>query len=134
MVQITPDRLLAIAPVNARPPAQQLESRLVEGNALLPGKPTYGRRKLLIDATHSQLHADAPVVNQKMNLFASFYESFWRSQAIFEQGCQHNHSLTHQWLSSKGIDNPAIGMALLSQGGGCDCEIVLNIELDAIYP
>ena len=58
----------------------------------------------------------------------------WLDSKLNEQGCQHNHSLTNQWLRSKGIDNPAIGMALLSQGGSCDCEIVLNIEIDAIYP
>jgi hypothetical protein len=58
----------------------------------------------------------------------------WLDEQIEAKGCNHDLSLTAQWLNEKGFDVPSIQMALLAQGGGCDCEVVMNLEPETIYP
>ncbi len=52
---------------------------------------------------------------------------------VQENGCDHTHRFTRQFLSSRGLPHGTAEMAFLAQGGGCDCEVVLNVDADAIF-
>lgn len=58
----------------------------------------------------------------------------WLDEAVSEKGCAHNYSLAREWLSTKSVDTSTTLMALMAKGGGCDCEILLNVEEEYIYP
>mgnify|MGYP000642043960 CR=1 FL=1 len=58
----------------------------------------------------------------------------WLDEAVQETGCDHNYKLAKDWLSNKSVDAATTLMALMAKGGGCDCEIVLNVEPENIYP
>jgi hypothetical protein len=58
----------------------------------------------------------------------------WLDGQVQDLGCDHTHRLTRIWLRDHGKPETRILGALMAQGGFCDCEVVLNIEPDAIYP
>ena len=58
----------------------------------------------------------------------------WLDQTIPKKGCKHDYTLTKEWLSSKPVDTSTTLMALMAKGGGCDCEVVYNVEPENIYP
>lgn len=58
----------------------------------------------------------------------------WLDEALHETGCNHDYTLAKDWLSKRSVDTGATLMALMAKGGGCDCEIVLNVEPENIYP
>ena len=49
-------------------------------------------------------------------------------------GCQHDLRLTRAWLEERGLPTALVEFALIAQGGGCDCEVVLNVDPERIYP
>jgi hypothetical protein len=51
-----------------------------------------------------------------------------------ESNCDHSHRFTRRFLESRGLPIGSTEMALLAQGGGCDCEVIMNVEAEAIYP
>jgi len=58
----------------------------------------------------------------------------WLDDEVPKKGCNHDHTLTEQWLQANNCPVHPTLMALLAHGGGCDCEVVLNIEPEGIYP
>ena len=50
------------------------------------------------------------------------------------KGCNHDLTLTSEWLETNNNPVHPTLMALLAHGGGCDCEVVLNVVPEAIYP
>ena len=58
----------------------------------------------------------------------------WMDEQLQTKGCKHDYTLAKEWLSDKTVDSATTLMALMAKGGGCDCEIVLNVEPDNIYP
>ncbi len=57
----------------------------------------------------------------------------WLDGEVYEKGCNHELTLTKQWLQTNSCPVHPTLMALLAQGGGCDCEVVLNVEPEGIY-
>jgi hypothetical protein len=53
---------------------------------------------------------------------------------LAENSCDHTHRFTRQFLVRRGLPLGTTEMALLAQGGGCDCEMVLNVEASTSYP
>ncbi len=53
---------------------------------------------------------------------------------VNQKGCKHDYGLARQWLKKRGKDSSLVLAASMAKGGGCDCEIFYNIELDSIYP
>ncbi len=51
-----------------------------------------------------------------------------------ENGCDNSHRFTRRFLEERRLPVGRTEMALLAQGGGCDCEVVLNVEVDLVYP
>lgn len=45
-----------------------------------------------------------------------------------ERDCNHDYSITNDFLKSKGINNGKIFDWFQEHGGYCDCEILFNIE------
>jgi hypothetical protein len=58
----------------------------------------------------------------------------WLDDEIAKNGCDHDLTLTKQWLQANNCPVHPTLMALLAHGGGCDCEVVLNVEPEGIYP
>jgi len=58
----------------------------------------------------------------------------WLECTLPERGCNHDYTLTKEWLEGKSVDISTTLMALMAKGGGCDCEVVYNVELENIYP
>ena len=58
----------------------------------------------------------------------------WLDRVLPERNCKHDYTLTKEWLSSNSVDTSTTLMALMAKGGGCDCEIVYNVEPENIYP
>ena len=58
----------------------------------------------------------------------------WLEEQVPVQGCDQSTRLTKTWLQDHGYPVAIAEMALLAQGGGCDCEILLNVDPKQIYP
>lgn len=54
--------------------------------------------------------------------------------ACRQEGCDHTLRHTLAWLTQRGLSCASTETALLAQGGGCDCEVVLNVDPSNIYP
>jgi hypothetical protein len=50
-----------------------------------------------------------------------------------EVGCDNSRRLTREWLERGGWPVRPTEFALIAQGGGCDCEVVGNVEPSNIY-
>jgi hypothetical protein len=49
-------------------------------------------------------------------------------EALAEEGCDHTLRLTGRWATEKGIDANALAASLADFGGGCDCEVLANVD------
>ncbi len=58
----------------------------------------------------------------------------WLDEELQKKGCNHDYTLAEEWLANQSVDSATTLMALMAKGGGCDCEIVLNVEPENIYP
>ena len=58
----------------------------------------------------------------------------WLRDELAKHGCKCELDLTKAWLEKKGLPVYSTMMALLLQGGGCDCEVLMNVESAKIYP
>jgi hypothetical protein len=54
-------------------------------------------------------------------------------ERIAEVGCDNTRRLTREWLERGGWPVRPTEFALIALGGGCDCEVVLNVEPGDIY-
>ncbi len=52
---------------------------------------------------------------------------------IPKAGCDHTTNISSKWLKQHGFPRTHTLMACLALGGGCDCEILLNVEPENIY-
>lgn len=58
----------------------------------------------------------------------------WLEEKLPVTGCKHGYQLTEEWLNTKNFNKLLVLGAFTSKGGGCDCEIIYNIDIDSIYP
>ena len=52
---------------------------------------------------------------------------------IRELGCDSTRRLTREWLAREGWPVHPTEFALIALGGGCDCEVVMNVQPSSIY-
>ena len=52
---------------------------------------------------------------------------------ISKFGCDHSTNISAKWLKQHDFPEANTLMACLALGGGCDCEILLNVEPENIY-
>jgi Protein of unknown function (DUF2695) len=45
-----------------------------------------------------------------------------------ESGCDHTLALTLDWASDRGVEPEALTESLAHFGGGCDCEVLANVD------
>ncbi len=59
-----------------------------------------------------------------------FWELFdYLDEYLEEQdGCNHSLSLTRAFLETKGVEVERILEWIVDNGGGCDCEVLYNVE------
>jgi hypothetical protein len=57
----------------------------------------------------------------------------WLDDKCAEHGCDSTHRFAREWLQARDLPVATTEFALLALGGGCDCEVVLNVEAEAIY-
>ena len=59
-----------------------------------------------------------------------FWELFdYLDERLEEQdGCDHSLSLTRAFLETKDVDVESILDWIVDNGGGCDCEVLYNVE------
>ena len=59
-----------------------------------------------------------------------FWELFdYLDEHLEEQdGCDHSLSLTRAFLETKGVEVERILEWIVDNGGGCDCEVLYNVE------
>ena len=53
---------------------------------------------------------------------------------VSEAGCDRTQRFTREWLGREGWPVPPTAFALIALGGGCDCEVVLNVEPSHVFP
>ncbi len=58
----------------------------------------------------------------------------WLDGVVQSRGCDHDHTLTREWLQRHAIAPTRTIGALMALGGFCDCEVAMNVEPDGIYP
>lgn len=54
-------------------------------------------------------------------------------KALADTPCSHDLRMTRRWLADRSLPVAATEFALIAQGGGCDCEVLLNVELERIF-
>ena len=57
----------------------------------------------------------------------------WLRQSLARRGCDNHLTLTKMWLEERGQPFDKISKALKSQGGYCDCEVLMNVHESRIY-
>lgn len=58
----------------------------------------------------------------------------WLEKNLQTESCKHDLRMTRRWLDEHGLPIAQTEFALIAQGGGCDCEVLLNVDPEAIYP
>jgi len=76
------------------------------------------------DGRHAWMPIDAETLQELLDDLDEHLESV---------GCDHTQRFARRWLARRGLPVGATCMALLAKGGGCDCEIALNVELESIF-
>lgn len=52
---------------------------------------------------------------------------------LAENACTNKLEFTEKWLRERSKPVAIISMELLVHGGGCDCEVVLNVDPESLY-
>lgn len=51
-----------------------------------------------------------------------------------ERDCSGQLALTRRWSRAAGLDSDEVRLALESVGAFCDCEVLLNVNADDLFP
>src|SRR6188768_600416 len=104
--------------------------------SFLAEQDVYSDWDLLVSADPCRLFGTTPTRLARMPLDAPDLVQLlsWLEDKLEEHPCQHNLLLTRQWLLDNTKPTATTEFALIAQGGGCDCEVVMNVEPENIYP
>jgi hypothetical protein len=69
-----------------------------------------------------------PIDRQHLNELLDYLD-----RNIPTAGCDHSTKLTEQWLNDRELPTILTVMACLALGGGCDCEIAMNVEIESVF-
>jgi len=91
---------------------------------------------LLVSADPCRLFGTTPTRLARMPLEAPDLVELlsWLESQLEEHPCQHSLHLTRQWLVDNAKPVAITEFALVAQGGACDCEVVMNVDPENIYP
>ena len=58
-----------------------------------------------------------------------FHELFdYLDERLSEEDCDHNLEMTEEFLKQRNVSIEEVEEWLMKNGGGCDCEVLLNVE------
>ena len=90
------------------------------------------RRKQLKDAyLRTELAASAALMPLDQAQLESLLDHV--DTAVAAQGCDHSRKATDAWATQYGVDLDRLYEGLEEYGGFCDCEVVMNVDPDAIF-
>ncbi len=91
---------------------------------------------LLVNADPCRLFGPTSTRLARMPIDASDLTEMlsWLENQLEERPCAHDLQLTRQWLKENAKPVETTEFALIAQGGGCDCEVVSNVDPENIYP
>jgi hypothetical protein len=49
-------------------------------------------------------------------------------EALGKTSCDHTNRLTRAWAADNAVDPEALERSLIHFGGGCDCEVLANVD------
>ena len=84
------------------------------------------KRRLLAEYKRREKEAFLSSLPMPPALFRELFDHL--DEALSEQGCQDDLRLTTAFLEAQGCDTEAVLQWLTENGGGCDCEVLGNIE------
>lgn len=84
------------------------------------------KRKALAEYKRRQKEAFLSSLPMPADLFRELFDDL--DEAMSEQGCQDDLRLTRAFLDKQDCDAEAVLEWLAENGGGCDCEVLGNIE------
>ena len=98
----------------------------------MASKDEKARRKQLKDA---YLRADQAASAALMPLDRAQLESLldYVDATVGSEGCDHTRRATDAWATLHGVDLERLHEGLEEYGGFCDCEVVMNVDPDAIF-
>ena len=91
---------------------------------------------LLLEGDSCRHFGPTPTRAARMPLEKAELEALidWVDLRVRDQGCDHSHRHARSWLREQGKPEARVAGALMALGGFCDCEVVLNVDPDDIYP
>ena len=84
------------------------------------------KRRALAEYKRYQKEAFLASLPMPAELFRELFD--YLDEQLGEMGCQHNLRLTEDFLQEHNCDTEAVLEWLRDNGGGCDCEVLGNIE------
>ena len=84
------------------------------------------KRKALEEYKRRQKEAFLSSLPISAELFQELFD--YLDEELSEEGCQDDFRLTRAFLESQGCDTEAVLEWLEENSGGCDCEVLGNIE------
>lgn len=84
------------------------------------------KRKALAEYKRKQKEAFLASLPMSEELFRELFD--YLDEQLGEQGCLDNLRLTEAFLEEHGCDMEEVLDWLEDHGGGCDCEVLANIE------
>lgn len=52
---------------------------------------------------------------------------------VAANGCDHTPAATDDWATREGIDLERLHEGLEEYGGFCDCEVLMNVDVDEVF-
>jgi hypothetical protein len=93
----------------------------------MPSKEERRRRRALVRAIEEKQSAEA-VARMPISR-ADLYSLFaWVDGHVMEEGCNHTLRHTREFIRARGLAEEDVLKWLAEYGGGCDCEVILNVE------
>jgi len=93
----------------------------------MPSKEERRRRRALVRAIEEKQSAEA--VARLPISRADLYNLFdWVDEHVIDEGCNHTLRHTRKFIRARGLAEEDIVKWLAEYGGGCDCEVILNVE------
>ena len=84
------------------------------------------KKRALAEYKRRQKEAFLSSLPMSADLFRELFDHL--DEALSEQDCDHDLHLTESFLESHGCDTEAVLEWLAENGGGCDCEVLANVE------
>ena len=84
------------------------------------------KRKALAEYKRRQKEAFLASLPMSAELFRELFD--YLDEKLSDEDCRHDLHLTESFLTEQGCDVVAVLQWLEENGGGCDCEVLANLE------